>query len=62
MSKTTPQEIALPNGDNDITMMSNGNTGVVLTIGGLRLEAPGGEKFYANYRGRIRLTSNFPYK
>lgn len=52
LSKTTPQEIALPNGDNDITMMSNGNTGVVLTIGGLRLEAPGGEKFYANYRGR----------
>ncbi|WP_282049644.1 DUF11 domain-containing protein [Maribacter aquivivus] len=52
LSKTTPQEIALPNGDNDITMMSNGNTGVILTIGGLRLEAPGGEKFYANYRGR----------
>lgn len=52
ISKTTPQEIALANGDNNITMMTNANTGIVLTSGGLRLEAPGGEKFYVNYRGR----------
>ena len=52
LSKTTPQEITLGNGDNNITMMSNANTGIVLTSGGLRLEAPGGEKFYVNYRGR----------
>lgn len=52
ISKTTPQEITLSNGDNNITMMTNANTGIVLTSGGLRLEAPGGEKFYVNYRGR----------
>ncbi|MEP2238914.1 MAG: DUF11 domain-containing protein, partial [Maribacter sp.] len=52
ISKTAPQEIALTNGDNNVTMMSNANTGIVLTSGGLRLEAPGGEKFYVNYRGR----------
>ena len=52
ISKTTPQEITLANGDNNITMMTNANTGIVLTSGGLRLEAPGGEKFYVNYRGR----------
>jgi len=52
ISKTTPQEIALANGDNNISMMTNANTGIVLTSGGLRLEAPGGEKFYVNYRGR----------
>ncbi|WP_324023195.1 DUF11 domain-containing protein [Maribacter sp. BPC-D8] len=52
LSKTTPQEITLGNGDNNITMMSNANTGIVLTSGGLRLESPGGEKFYVNYRGR----------
>ena len=52
LSKTTPQEITLGNGDNNITMMKNDSTGVVLTSGGLRLEAAGGEKFYVNYRGR----------
>ena len=52
LSKTTPQEITLANGDNNITLMVNDSTGVVLTNAGLRLEAPGGEKFYANYRGR----------
>lgn len=55
ISKTTPQEIILANGDNNITMMTNANTGIVLTSGGLRLEAPGGEKFYVNYRGRSGL-------
>ncbi|WP_246200172.1 DUF11 domain-containing protein, partial [Maribacter luteus] len=52
LSKTTPQEIVLPNGDNGITMVVNNSTGIVLTDAGLRLEAPGGEKFYVNYRGR----------
>ncbi|WP_396635133.1 hypothetical protein [Maribacter sp. R86514] len=34
-------------------MMTNANTGIVLTSGGLRLEAPGGEKFYVNYRADL---------
>ena len=42
----------LANGDNDITLVTNTNTGVVLTNSGLRIIAPGGQKFYVNYRGR----------
>jgi len=52
ISNTTPQEYVLGNGDNDITLVSNSNTGVVLTDGGLRFEAPSGNNFYVNYRGR----------
>ena len=42
----------LANGDNNITLVTNANTGNVLTNSGLRIVAPGGEKFYVNYRGR----------
>lgn len=42
----------LGNGDNNITLVTNANTGIVLTNSGLRLVAPGGQKFYVNYRGR----------
>ncbi|MDO6821107.1 T9SS type B sorting domain-containing protein [Zobellia sp. 1_MG-2023] len=42
----------LSNGDNNITLVSNSNTGVVLTNSGLRFEAPGGQEFYVNYRGK----------
>lgn len=52
ISNTVPQEYTLGNGDNDITLVSNSNTGVVLTDGGLRFEAPSGNNFYVNYRGR----------
>lgn len=41
----------LPNGDNNITLVNNANTGVVLTNSGLRFESPSGNKFYVNYRG-----------
>ncbi len=44
--------ISLPDGDNDITLVTNANTGVVLSNSGLRFLAPGGQKFYVNYRGR----------
>ncbi|MCH2194303.1 LamG-like jellyroll fold domain-containing protein [Kordia sp.] len=39
-------------GDNNITLVSNSNTGVVLSNSGLRFESSGGEKFYVNFRGR----------
>ncbi|MCK0130549.1 hypothetical protein MWU59_03445 [Flavobacteriaceae bacterium F08102] len=52
LSNTTPVSYALGNGDNDITLVKNAQTGVVLNTAGLRFEAPGGEKFYVNYRGR----------
>ena len=52
LSNATPVEYSLANGDNDITLVTNNNTGVVLTNSGLRLVAPGGQSFYVNYRGR----------
>ena len=52
LSNASPQEYALSNGDNEITLVSNNNTGVILSNSGLRLVAPGGERFYVNYRGR----------
>ncbi|MDT0608259.1 DUF11 domain-containing protein [Croceitalea rosinachiae] len=52
ISNVSPQEYSLGNGDNNITLVSNSNTGVVLTDGGLRFEAPSGNNFYVNYRGR----------
>ncbi|WP_299064062.1 DUF11 domain-containing protein [uncultured Polaribacter sp.] len=42
----------LANGDNNITLVTNANTGEVLSTAGLRIIAPGGQKFYVNYRGR----------
>ncbi|WP_339631775.1 T9SS type B sorting domain-containing protein [uncultured Maribacter sp.] len=42
----------LSNGDNNITLVDNNNTGVVLTNSGLRFVSAGGEKFYVNYRGK----------
>lgn len=42
----------LGNGDNNITLVDNNNTGVVLNNSGLRFISAGGEKFYVNYRGK----------
>ncbi len=42
----------LSNGDNNITLVTNANTGIVLNNAGLRIVAEGGQKFYVNYRGR----------
>jgi len=52
LSKSAPKTYNPGNGDNDITLVSNTNTGVILSNSGLRFEALGGEKFYVNYRGR----------
>lgn len=62
ISNTSPAQYALPNNDNDITLVSNANTGIVLSNSGLRFQSPGGQKFYVNYRGRstsqaVSLTS-----
>lgn len=51
LSKTTPVKYNLANGDNNITLVKNDSTGVVLKRGGLRFEAPSGKEFYVNYRG-----------
>ncbi|GAA4232068.1 hypothetical protein GCM10022291_05930 [Postechiella marina] len=42
----------LANSNNNITLVTNVNTGAVLINSGLRFEAPGGQQFYVNYRGR----------
>lgn len=51
ISKTTPATYNLSEGDNNITLVDNSNTGVKLTSSGLRFEAPSGKEFYVNYRG-----------
>ncbi len=51
ISNITPATYTLSDGNNDITMVTDSNTGIVLTSSGLRFESPGGEKFYVNYRG-----------
>ncbi|MEM9000691.1 MAG: DUF11 domain-containing protein [Bacteroidota bacterium] len=47
----------LSNGNNDITMVSDSNTGIVLNNAGLRFESTGGEVFYVNYRGSSNAQS-----
>jgi len=51
LSNASPAAYNLPNGDNNITLVTDANTGVVLSNSGLRFEAPGGNNFYVNYRG-----------
>ena len=51
ISKTNPAVYNLGRGDNNITLVNNANTGIVLTNSGLRFESPSGNKFYVNYRG-----------
>ena len=46
-----PAAERLSDGDNNITLVTNTNTGIVLNNAGLRIVASGGQKFYVNYRG-----------
>ncbi|WP_343485878.1 T9SS type B sorting domain-containing protein [Allomuricauda sp. d1] len=51
ISNVSPAVWTLADGDNNITLVNNANTGVVLTNSGLRFESPSGNRFYVNYRG-----------
>ena len=51
ISNVSPAVWTLADGDNNITLVNNNNTGVVLTNSGLRFESPSGNRFYVNYRG-----------
>ncbi|WP_299796218.1 T9SS type B sorting domain-containing protein [uncultured Maribacter sp.] len=51
IDRLNPGLWTLANGDNNITLVTNANTGKVLTNSGLRFISAGGEKFYVNYRG-----------
>ncbi|MFZ6666414.1 hypothetical protein ACOXY8_17110, partial [Cytophagales bacterium SYC-11] len=52
ISNTSSGTFALADGNNDITLVTDANTGIVLSNSGLRFESAGGEKFYVNFRGR----------
>ncbi|MEL7270217.1 MAG: gliding motility-associated C-terminal domain-containing protein [Bacteroidota bacterium] len=52
ISNASPGQYNVNDGDNQITLVSNANTGIVLSASGLRFQSVGGEKFYVNYRGR----------
>ncbi|QCX00925.1 DUF11 domain-containing protein [Aggregatimonas sangjinii] len=52
VSNNSPAQYNVSDGNNEITLVGNGNTGIVLNTSGLRFLAPGGQKFYVNYRGR----------
>ena len=52
ISNAVPAQYNVADGDNQITLVGNSNTGIVLSSSGLRFQSPGGEKFYVNYRGR----------
>ena len=51
ISNTNPAVWTLADGDNNITLVNNANTGAVLQNSGLRFESPSGNRFYVNYRG-----------
>ncbi|MBC5838124.1 hypothetical protein [Flavobacterium muglaense] len=52
VSNAVPIKYDLGDGDNNISLVTNANTGIVLSNSGLRFQAAGGQKFYVNYRGR----------
>ncbi|KKO06295.1 hypothetical protein LCGC14_0067140 [marine sediment metagenome] len=52
INNLNPGVWTLGNGDNNITLVDNNNTGKVLTNSGLRFISAGGQKFYVNYRGK----------
>ena len=52
ISNVSPGTYNLADGNNNITLVDDANTGIVLTNSGLRFEAPSGNNFYVNYRGR----------
>ncbi|WP_051554818.1 ice-binding family protein [Maribacter antarcticus] len=57
ISNVSPAVYTLGNGDNNITLVTNANTGIVLSNSGLRFESPSNNKFYVNYRGSSNAQS-----
>ncbi|WP_350290778.1 T9SS type B sorting domain-containing protein [uncultured Croceitalea sp.] len=51
ISNVSPAVYSMSNGDNNIILVNNANTGIVLNNSGLRFESPSGNRFYVNYRG-----------
>lgn len=57
ISNVSPAVYSMSNGDNNIILVNNANTGVVLNNSGLRFESPSGNRFYVNYRGSSNAQS-----
>jgi gliding motility-associated-like protein/uncharacterized repeat protein (TIGR01451 family) len=57
ISNVNPAVYSMSNGDNNIILVNNANTGVVLNNSGLRFESPSGNRFYVNYRGSSNAQS-----
>ncbi|MBU2997755.1 gliding motility-associated C-terminal domain-containing protein [Cellulophaga baltica] len=51
VSNSVPYIYSLANNNNDVTMVSEENTGIVLQNSGLKLQAVGGQEFYVSFRG-----------
>jgi|GEM_PF-3527068 len=52
ISKTVEGSYNPGNGDNNITLLTDANTGIVQSNSGLRFESAAGQKFYVNWRGK----------
>lgn len=52
LSNTNSLIYSVADGTNNVTLMNNENTGIVLSNAGLRFVAPSGKKFYTNFRGK----------
>lgn len=52
VSKATGASYNPGDGDNNITLLTDANTGTVQSASGLRFESPDGKKFYVNWRGK----------
>ena len=52
VSKTSPATYNPGTQDNNVTLLTEANTGSVQSNSGLRFEAPNGEKYYVNWRGK----------
>lgn len=54
LSNTHPLKYDVADGTNDVTLVSDANTGLVIRNSGLRFVAASGQKFYVNYRCKSR--------
>jgi len=52
VSKSSPATYNPGSGDNNVTLLTDANTGSIQSNSGLKFVSPNGEKFYVNWRGR----------
>jgi hypothetical protein len=52
ISNAASGKYVLPNGNNNITLLTDANTGNIQSTAGLRFVSPSAKKFYVNWRGK----------